>query len=74
MWILICNTFDNNFLDFVNGTEIYCFVDEYDKTLFHAKCDIIDPKKKNDSESEEWEDIFWEKPNITKIELILEFK
>lgn len=64
----VYGTIDNNFLDLANGTEIYCSVDEYDRTLFHAKCDIIDPKKKDDSESEEWDDVFWEKPDITKID------
>lgn len=60
----VYGTTNNNFLGLANGTLIHCCVDEYDRTLFHAKCDIFDPKKKDDEE----EDIFGKNPTFTKID------
>jgi len=55
----------NNFLGLTDGTQICVTVDDIDRTLFHAKCDI------NPKEDDSWEDVFWEKPGITQIDFSL---
>jgi hypothetical protein len=66
----VIGTTHDNFLGVPNGKEIYCVVDKYDRTLFHASIDLEIPNElgsTNEDEDDEG-DVFWNKPNITKID------
>ena len=66
---IIIGSTSNDFLGLPNDKDIYCVVDKYDRTLFHASIDLEIPNETGSAdEDEEWEDVFWEKPNITKID------